>query len=285
MPPVVVPAAITIMRGSASARSAQIDPSLRAKRSNPGPRLRFWIASSPLTGAPRNDVADSVPSKPASKKQTGKRNADKRCLTTSAPPPSSSPACGEDKGGGAARPPRGGRSPVGVPPRRLRQRPNATAQLQPRASGDEVGPRSPDGSKDRALSQGLTRKRFPSRASPRALPAPCSSPSSELALADRSSCRPGVSCRSRPRTAVTSRRPREPLPLRRPASPDRCPYRARFVTCTRLGDICQANRHAFGDVPRANPREFRYWGYRHHGGIARRCRSVALPIRARSRRV
>ena len=48
------------------------------------------------------------------KERTGKRNADKRCATTSAPPPSSSPACGGGREGARHRPhpypppPRGG---------------------------------------------------------------------------------------------------------------------------------------------------------------------------------
>jgi hypothetical protein len=45
-------------------------------------------------------------------------------------------------------------SPVGVPPRRLLRRANATAQLQLRASWDLVGAHDPDGSKDRALFNG-----------------------------------------------------------------------------------------------------------------------------------
>ncbi len=46
------------------------------------------------------------------------------------------------------------RSPVGVPPRLLLRRTNATAQLRPRASWDLVGAHNPDGSKDRALLNG-----------------------------------------------------------------------------------------------------------------------------------
>ena len=101
------------------------------------------------------------------------------------------------------------RSPVGVPPRRLLRRPNATAQLQIRASWDLVGAHDPKGSNNRVrktlrFSAGVTRSFL--------------SQSSEL-LADRSSCRPGVYPRSRPGAEVTSRRPREPLSLRQPASP------------------------------------------------------------------
>jgi hypothetical protein len=102
-------------------------------------------------------------------------------------------------GGGAARAESAARSPSGVPPRRLLQRANATAQLQLRASWDLVGAHDPDGSKGRAQFS-------------RALPAPsCPSPAS--CLADRSSCRSGVIPRSRPGAEVTSRRPREPLSL------------------------------------------------------------------------
>ena len=55
-------------------------------------------------------------------------------------------------------------------------------------------------------------------AAQRALPAPsCPSPASFPA--GRSWCRPGVYPRSRPGAAVTSRRPREPLSPRQPASP------------------------------------------------------------------
>ena len=99
----------------------------------------------------------------------------------------------------------GARSPVGVPPRRLLARTNAPAQLQLRASWDLDGRNDPDGSKDRARLSG-----------PYPLPS-CPSPAG--CPADRSSCRPGVSTRSRPGAAVTSRRPREPHSLRQPASP------------------------------------------------------------------
>jgi hypothetical protein len=44
-------------------------------------------------------------------------------------------------------------------------------------------------------------------------------PVQRVSPADRSWCRPGVYPRSRPGAAVTSRRPREPLSLRPPASP------------------------------------------------------------------
>ncbi len=78
---------------------------------------------------------------------------------------------------GAARPLRG-RSPLGVPPRRLRQRPNATAQLEPR---DFLGTRSarpPRWFERRSASQRTTRSRQPApMRHSRALPAPyCPSP-------------------------------------------------------------------------------------------------------------
>ncbi len=44
----------------------------------------------------------------------------------------------------------GARSPLGVPPRHLRQRPNATAQLEPRDFPGTVQSARPDGSKDGA---------------------------------------------------------------------------------------------------------------------------------------
>ena len=51
---------------------------------------------------------------------------------------------------GTARAPSGARSPLGVPPRHLRQRPNATAQLEPRDFPGLVRSARPDGSKDGA---------------------------------------------------------------------------------------------------------------------------------------
>ena len=104
----------------------------------------------------------------------------------------------------------GARSPVGVPPRRLLRRANATAQLQIRASWDLVGRTIP-----------MVRKIVRSQ---RALPAPsCPSPAS--VLADRSSCRPGVFSRSRPGAEVTSLHPREPLSLRQTGSSAGVPLR------------------------------------------------------------
>ena len=82
-----------------------------------------------------------------------------------------------------------GRSPVGVPPRHLRQRTNATAQLQKRSSWDA--------------------------AKKRALPAPaCPSPA---AWPQTGHSAGRTSSRSRPGAKVTSPGSREPLSLRQPA--------------------------------------------------------------------
>ena len=51
---------------------------------------------------------------------------------------------------GARHAPIRARSPLGVPPRHLRQRPNATAQLEPRDFLERVRSARPDGSKDGA---------------------------------------------------------------------------------------------------------------------------------------
>src|SRR5580693_462809 len=67
----------------------------------------------------RRDPNPRKPRKKKRKKKAGRRNADRRVRN------------GPHIGAGA---PQRGRSPVGVPPRRLLQRTNATAQLQPRAS-------------------------------------------------------------------------------------------------------------------------------------------------------
>ncbi len=137
-----------------------------------------------------------------------KQNADRRVIQPSAPCDAARALClfssPNVRGIGS-----GARSPVGVPPRRLLRRANATTQLQIRASWDLVGARDPKGSnnlvrKTVRFSAGVTRSFL--------------SQSSEL-LADRSWCRPGVYPRSRPGAEVTSRRPREPLSLRQPASP------------------------------------------------------------------
>jgi hypothetical protein len=83
------------------------------------------------------------------------------------------------------------RSPVGVPPRRLRSRPNATAQLQlTRFPGHGRSARPRWFERRHAFFAGITRAFLPQ--------------SSEFQLADRSSCRPDVSCRSRPGAEVTS---------------------------------------------------------------------------------
>ena len=112
-------------------------------------------------GRPPAVVPAPSRSRPAQKK-SGRRNADRRVNLPSASGMrpraclSSPTACGEGQ--------RGARSPVGVPPRRLRQRTNAAAQLQHALPGTR-------------LLQALAASRL--------------SQSSEL-LADRSWCRPGV---------------------------------------------------------------------------------------------
>jgi hypothetical protein len=124
-----------------------------------------------------------------------RRNAGRRVSPTSAPPPSSSTACaGAQRRGRGARPrrqvyasrrtqnPRDA-PPVGVPPRRLLQRANAAAQLRTRFLGRGISCPSPASSSQAGHSAG------------RAL------------------------LRSRPGAQVTSPRPREPHPLRRPVSP------------------------------------------------------------------
>ena len=75
-----------------------------------------------------------------------KRKAERRqtCSTTSAPRGHGAPPPHPPPLRGARR----GRSPVGVPPRHLRQRPNATAQLQPRDFRGLGRRARPDGSKD-----------------------------------------------------------------------------------------------------------------------------------------
>ena len=92
--------------------------------------------------------------------ESRKRNAERRCCVTSMP-------------SRARRGPFGGRSPLGVPPRHLRQRPNATAQLEPRDFLGLVQSARPDGSKDGAHRNA---RREASRPAPmrhsRALPAP-----------------------------------------------------------------------------------------------------------------
>jgi hypothetical protein len=86
------------------------------------------------------------------------------------------------------------RSPVGVPPRRLRQRTNAAVRLQHALPGTRSG----------------AQPRWFERpcAAARALPAPsCPSPASSSQTGHGAG---RAFCRSRPRAAVTSRRPREP---------------------------------------------------------------------------
>jgi hypothetical protein len=122
--------------------------------------------------------------RPGNKQKTGKRNADKRCATTSAPPPPSSPARERMKEGARHRP-RGGGSPVGVPPRHLRQRPNATAQLQPRDFRGLGRRARPDGSKDARVATLVARTVRTARVTAGVTRA-FLSPSSEIAPADRS---------------------------------------------------------------------------------------------------
>jgi hypothetical protein len=97
-------------------------------------------------------------------KKSGRRNAGRRVCPTSAPATCILPRVRERTEEGARRASSGTRSPVGVPPRRLRQRTNAAAQLQHALPGTR-------------LLQALAASRL--------------SQSSEL-LADRSWCRPGV---------------------------------------------------------------------------------------------
>ena len=109
--------------------------------------------------------------------KTGRRDAGRRVVLPSA------------SFGMRSRRSAGARSPVGVPPRHLRQRTNATAQLQKRSSWDVA-------------------KR-------RALPAPaCPSPA---AWPQTGHSAGRTFSRSRPGAKVTSPDPREPLPLRQPA--------------------------------------------------------------------
>jgi hypothetical protein len=108
-------------------------------------------------------------------KKSGRRNADRRVILPSA---SADAAARLDllflrvRGGQG-----GARSPVGVPPRRLRQRTNAAAQLQHALPGTWSACTVPMVRKTVRGSTGVTRSFL--------------SQSSEL-LADRSSCRPGV---------------------------------------------------------------------------------------------
>jgi hypothetical protein len=82
------------------------------------------------------------------------------------------------------RPRRGG-SPVGVPPRHLRQRPNATAQLQPRDFRGLGRRARPDGSKDARVATLLARTVRTAHVTAGVTRA-FLSPSSEFAPADRS---------------------------------------------------------------------------------------------------
>jgi len=111
--------------------------------------------------------------------------------------------------------PRGGGSPVGVPPRHLRQRPNATAQLQPRDFRGLGRRARPDGSKDARVATPRSGQSGP-LASPRALPAPsCPRPARLHPLTGHDAGRacPAEAARG---AQVTSPCPREPHPLRHP---------------------------------------------------------------------
>jgi len=183
MPPVVVPTGITIRRGSVA----------RMERSEIRERSLGVIAPPGLRFAPSG-----------LQNKNRKRNADKRCSTTSALARGTRPsgrarlsafhhgACGSDR----------------TPPLCFRHAlpgtRSARAVPMVRKTARVARPDPETISKPR-LTAGVTRA--------------FQSPSSEHAPADRSSCRPDVSCRSRPGTAVTSRRPREPHSLRRPCHP------------------------------------------------------------------
>ena len=124
-------------------------PSLRGvkRRSNPAGQctlaslsnetaLPNWIASAARA---RNDEGKLMKEKKeAERRQTCDPTV--RILRCGARPNSLPPLAG-----GRER----ARSPVGVPPRRLLRRPNATAQLQIRASWDLVGAHDPKGSNNR----------------------------------------------------------------------------------------------------------------------------------------
>ena len=81
-------------------------------------------------------VVGPAASRSRADKRKGKRNAERRCSVT---------AASRDAARALAA-----RSPLGVPPRHLRQRPNATAQLEPRDFPGQTRSARPDGSKDRA---------------------------------------------------------------------------------------------------------------------------------------
>jgi hypothetical protein len=115
------------------------------------------------------------------RKKERKRNAERRSISW----------C---RIGGCGRASSGMRSPLGVPPRRLRQRTNAAAQLQLRASWD-----------------GTSQEQ--------ALPVPGRHPVQRVSPRRPVMVPVGRICRSRPGAEVTNRRPREPLSLRRMASP------------------------------------------------------------------
>jgi hypothetical protein len=121
----------------------------------------------------------------ARRMKSGRRNADRRVSPTSAPAIFILPRLRGRTEEGARRASSGTRSPVGVPPRHLRQRTNAAAQLQHALPG--MRPTS-----------GVYLKR--------ACPSPASFSQTGHGAGRAFS-------RSRPRTEVTSRRPQEPHSL------------------------------------------------------------------------
>jgi len=76
----------------------------------------------------------------ARRMKSGRRNADRRVYPTSAPATFILPRLRGRTEEGARRASSGTRSPVGVPPRRLRQRTNAAAQLQHALPGMRLAP-------------------------------------------------------------------------------------------------------------------------------------------------
>jgi len=118
----------------------------------------------------------------------GKRNADRRVVHE----PRHANECHHSPALRARRGPIGGRSSVGVPPRRLRQRPNAAAQLQLRTSWDQDVIRC-----------------YLHLACPFS---PAGRPAVPVVVPD------GRNARSRPGAQLMRPRPQEPLLLRQPRS-------------------------------------------------------------------
>jgi hypothetical protein len=146
-------------------------------------------------------------------KKSGRRNADRRVFLPSA---SADAAARPDLSFLRMHGGRGGaRSPVGVPPRHLRQRTNAAAQLQHALPGTRSEHTVPMVRKTVRCSAGVTRAVL--------------SQSSEL-LADRSSCRPGV--KPEPPESASDEPPPAGTALAPAAGVTRMPScrRARFAT-------------------------------------------------------